>query len=168
MLFISKLGLSIAALLLLICPVRTATQDEQLVPFETVVKYFTNGPREKLQMVVFKNRDWKQLWNRAHAGFVSVPPRPAVDFSQRMIIAVSVEYLPDPSWSLAISRVVKTENGLKIFIRETHRGGRFCPPVPDILVHPLQVIEADRVDKHVIKNAEFEVEQQVVECEPPK
>lgn len=166
--FISKLGLSIVALLLLICPVRTATQDEQLIPFETVVKYVTNGPREKLQMVVFKNRAWKQLWNRAHSGFAAVPPRPEVDFSQRMIIAVSVEYLPDPSWSIAISKVVTTENGLKIFIRETHRAGRFCPPTPTILVYPLQVIEAERVDKNLMKNAQFEIEQQLVDCEPPK
>ena len=62
--FIFKLGLSIAALLLLICPVRMATQDEQVVPFETVVKYSTNGPRENLQMAVFKNREWKKLWNK--------------------------------------------------------------------------------------------------------
>ena len=163
---VSTRGLSIVTLLLFICPVRSATQDEQIVPFETVVKYFTNGPGEKLQTVVFKQREWKRLWKRAHSRFASVPPLPEVDFSQRMIIAVSLEYLPDPSWRLAITKVVRTENGLKIFIRETERRGPLCLPVPDVLVHPLEVIEAERVDKKLMKNAEFEIERVVADCEP--
>ena len=163
---ISKLALTVIALLLLICPVRTATQDEQVVPFDTVVRYSTNGPRENLQMVVFKQRDWKRLWNRAHSGFASVPPRPEVDFSQRMIIAVSVEHLPDPSWSLAIIKVVKMADVLRILVTETNRHGRLCLPVPDVLMHPLHIIEAERVDKRMMKNAEFETEQVVVDCVP--
>ena len=159
---------SIFALFLLIYPAKTATQDEESVPFETVVKYSTNGPRENLQTIVIKNREWRKLWNKAHAGFVSVPPRPEVDFSQRMIIAVSFEYLPNASWSFSISKIVKTEDGLRVFIKQTAHHGRFCGPVPEILVYPLHIVEAERVEKALIRNAQFEVEQQIVDCEPPK
>ena len=162
----SKPGLTVVALLLFVCPVMTATQDEQAVPFETIVNYGVNGPREKLQTVVFKRRDWKRLWSWAHSGFASVPPLPEVDFSQRMIIAFSPEYLPDPSWSLAITTVVRTEQRLTVFVRETQRGGRLCPPVPDVLVHPLVVIEAERVEKKLMKTPEFDIKRIVVDCEP--
>lgn len=152
--------------LLLICPARTATQDEKILPFETIVRYGNDGPRENIQGVVFKNRDWRKLWNRVHSEVFIKPPRPFVDFSTRMVIVVSFEYLPDPSWNMEISEVAMTEDGLRISIEKTQRGGRFCPPVPDILVHPLHIVETERVEKRFMKSAEFQIVQQVVDCEP--
>jgi hypothetical protein len=83
-----------------------------------------------------------------------------------MIVVVSYEYLPDPSWSVAVTKVAKTDDSLQISVRETLRQGEFCPPVPAVLVHPLLIIEAERVDKRLIRHAQFEVERETVDCEP--
>jgi hypothetical protein len=153
------------AILLLAAPAVVTSQVEEQLPFE-VLEYSLNGPREDLQAIVFKRKEWKRLWRWAHSNLAVVPPRPEVDFSKRMIVVVSYEYLPDPSWSAAVTKVAKTDDSLQISVRETLRQGEFCPPVPAVLVHPLLIIEAERVDKRLIRHAQFEVERETVDCEP--
>jgi hypothetical protein len=104
---------------------------------------------------------------KAHSNFESVPPLPEVDFSQRMIIAVSYEYLPDPSHTISITKLLRTPDGLKTVIKETIRGGQFCGAVPAVTVWPLHIIEAELTEAKLIKKAQFELEQQIVDCQPP-
>ena len=153
-------------LLWLALPPIMAQQAEE-VPFETVIKYSSNGPRKELQRIVTDKRDWKRIWKKAHRNFPSVPPLPEVDFSQRMIIVVAFEYLPDPSYTIAISKIIMTEDMLRVVVKETTRSGRFCAPSPDILVYPLHIVEAERVKNKLIRNVQFEVERETVDCQPP-
>ncbi|HLG14856.1 MAG TPA: hypothetical protein VJH03_10195 [Blastocatellia bacterium] len=150
--------LTLLTLLLgLVLPPPLARQVEEPLPFETVVKYFTNGPRKDMQTIVTNKHDWKKIWKKAHRGyFPSAPPRPQVDFSQRMIVVVAFEYLPDPSFSMAISKIIRTEDALRmlrIIVKQTAHTGSFCPPTHDIVVFPLHIVEVERVEKRLIKNA---------------
>jgi hypothetical protein len=160
--------ISMAGALILAAPAATLRQDEEPVPFETVVKYFTNGPRQDIQAIITTKREWKKIWKRAHSNFDPVPPLPQIDFSRRMIIVVSVQYLPDPSHNLSISKVTKTADGLKVLIKEVVRRGPGCGAVPDVLVHPLHIVEADLVDRKLRRKAEFALEQETVDCPPPQ
>lgn len=88
------LALFIVLLWLALPPTMAQQSDE--VPFETIIKYSSNGPRKELQRIVTDKRDWKRIWRKAHRNFPSVPPLPEVDFSQRMIIVGRVRILAGP------------------------------------------------------------------------
>lgn len=159
------LSLFIVLLWLALLPIMAQQADE--VPFETVIKYSSNGPRKEIQTIVNNKSDWKKIWKKVHRNFPSLPPRPEVDFSQSMIVVVAPEYLPDPSYIMTISKIIRTDDMLRVIVKETTRSGRFCPPWPDILVYPLHIVEAERVKNKLIRKVQFEVEREIVECQPP-
>jgi hypothetical protein len=56
--------LSAFAVLLVLAPAIASQQIDEELPFETVVKYTSNGPRLNLQTIVTGRRAWKKLWKR--------------------------------------------------------------------------------------------------------
>lgn len=160
--------LSVAVLLLLAAPMASGQQPEDTVPFDTIVKYLFGGPFEPggspVIYVVTNRSEWKKVWKLTHIEFPARPSLPEVDFSNRMVLAIFHEYIGG-SCNRSIQKVVVTEDGLEIFVKQT------CPdcPVQPANVHkPVEIIETERLAKPIRKkDPKLAVEMVTIPCRPP-
>ena len=149
-------------------PTATAQQTEETIPFETIVKYVTAGPTEEGNAVVFivsDKAEWKRIWKLAHVTFPARPPLPKIDFTSRTVLAVFHGYTGG-SCTTSITKIVKTEDGLKVYVRETCPGPTSGPqPANDS--KPLEIVGFEKVDKHSRKqDPELIVDLEFIECKP--
>jgi len=143
-------------------------QSEQIIPFETLVKYVVAGPAQQGTAVVYvvtTMRDWKQVWKLAHLGFTDRPPLPQIDFTSQMVLAVFHGYAGG-SCTTSITRIVQTEDGLKVYANQTCPG-QTCGPQPANVSKPLEIVQIERVNKKTRKQEpELIIDLQFRECKP--
>jgi hypothetical protein len=156
------------ALLFVVRPTASGQQSEEIIPFQTIVKYVFAGPAEQgtaVLYVVTDKREWKKIWKLTHLRFPERPPLPGIDFTSRMVLAVFHEYTGG-SCTTSITNIVKTEDGLKVYVKETCPGPT-CGAQPANVSKPLEIVETERVDKRTRKHdPELIVDLQFIECKP--
>lgn len=100
----------------------TAAQDKK----ETVIPIIKEwkeaspgGGNKKERVVIGKGEEWQAVWAKAYANITPPPKAPDVDFSKHMVLAVFMGEKPTTGYETRITKVVKTEKGLKVYVRET-------------------------------------------------
>ena len=160
--------LSVAVLLFLAPPMASGQQSEDTVPFETIVKYMFGGPFEPsaspVVYFVTDRREWKKVWKLTHITFPARPPLPEIDFSNRMVLAVFHEYIGG-SCNRSIQKLVVTEDGLEVFVRQTCLD---CPVQPANVNKPIEIVQIERLEKTIRKkDPKLVVELQTIPCKRP-
>jgi len=77
------------------------------------------GGIKKERMVIGKRDEWQRVWAKAYANIIPPPKAPDVDFSKHMVLAVFMGEKPTTGYETRITKVVKTEKGLKVHVSET-------------------------------------------------
>jgi hypothetical protein len=77
------------------------------------------GGKKKERVVIGKGEEWQKVWSMAYANIIPPPKAPDVDFSKHMALAVFMGEKPTTGYETWITKVVKTEKGLKVYVRET-------------------------------------------------
>jgi hypothetical protein len=160
--------LYVAVLLFLAPPMASGHQSEDTVPFDTIVKYLFGGPFEPgaspVIYVVTDRREWKKVWKLAHVTFQARPLLPEIDFSNRMVLAIFHEYIGG-SCNRSIRKLVVTEDGLKVFVKQTCPD---CAVQPANVQKPVEIIETERLEKTIRKKEpKLVVELETIPCKPP-
>jgi hypothetical protein len=169
---IRNVALLLVSILALQSAVLTPPQRAQeSVPFETRLLGASSGLTrtnyaESEIEVITTDRQWRKAWKRAYPFLETPPPLPEVDFSQRMIIFLRYKYLPDPSFTLAITDLIKHEDHLEIAVRETGRQGQGCPAVPAVIIFPFQIIETEILKKRYRNDIRITAQREIVDCAP--
>lgn len=78
---------------------------------ETVEKGGDSGIETRQERVIRDNATWQQLWENHTAGHSDPPPAPAVDFSERMVLAIFKGQSPDGCHRAEIREVTEADNG---------------------------------------------------------
>jgi hypothetical protein len=157
-------------LVFLALPTTARRQSEEIIPFETIVKYVYGGPVdvETPTGYVARNRkEWKRVWKLAHSTFLVKPPLPEIDFDNRMVLAVFHGYTGG-SCSTSITSIVKTEEGLQVHAKQTCPGIT-CGPQPANVLKPVEIVTIERLEKSISKkDPNLIVELSFFECNPPR
>lgn len=110
-------------------------------------------------------REWKKVWKLAHVNFPARPPLPKIDFTSRTVLAVFHGYTGG-SCTTSITKIVKTEDGLKVYVRQSCPGPT-CGPQPANVLKPLEIVGFEKVDKETRKqDPELIVDVEFIECKP--
>jgi len=112
-------------------------------PFETVLAEAHSGLAEQRREVVRDEAAWVRLWAEIQAGVDPQPPRPPVDFTRDMLIAVATGTRPSGGFSIKVRRVATRGETLEVAVLET------CP-APGAMVsmglsQPVEVVRAARL-----------------------
>lgn len=148
-----------------------AQQAQESIGFETLrLGAFAGIPRPNVDenevQVIVNERQLRKAWKNLYRLFPTPPPVPEVDFSERMVIILNYQQLPDASVSMTIADLLAHDDHLEIVVQETVRRGQTCPVVVPVTVFPFQVIETDILKKKFRKNIEVTAHTEVVECAP--
>ncbi len=113
--------------------------------FERILDESASGLTQPLREVIRDEERWARLWEQVYAGVTPVPPRPTVDFSRRMLIAVATGTRPTGGFDVAIRTVTLRDAALEVEIFES------CPPpgasVITALTQPVEVVLLDKVSQ---------------------
>lgn len=150
-------------LFLVASPSPALQSGDELTPSETVEKFSESGHEEKANYVITSKGDWKRLWKIVHSVRSPRPALPRIDFSERMVIAVFDGEQGDSRNSISITKLIRSDDALHVFVKET-AGSPLCPPGPPVTVQPYDIIQTERIKKPS-KNVFFEdAEQEMQKC----
>jgi hypothetical protein len=94
------------------------TGADQGVVFATLVIGSHSGMRSHINMVARTEAQWRALWQQHAAGTQPPPRRPAVNFSNEMVIAVFAG--PSPARTqINVETITILRNQLKVSVRRT-------------------------------------------------
>ena len=142
----------------------SAQQPDETLPFETIIKYLDGGPLDlafsQTVFVVVDRQEWRKVWKLAHSRGLVRPPLPEIDFDNRIAIAVFGGFCNG-----SITKIMKTEEGLRIFVRDVCPGRNCATPAG--IFTPVQIVETERVDRKIRrKGAQLTVTREFVDCSP--
>ena len=142
----------------------SAQQSDETLPFETIIKYLDGGPLDlafsQTVFVVVDRQEWKRVWKLAHSRGLVRPPLPEIDFDNRIAIAVFGGFCNG-----SITKIMKTEEGLRIFVRDVCPGSNCATPAGTVT--PVQIVETEKVQRKIRrKGTQLTVTREVVDCSP--
>ena len=118
-------------------------QSAAELAFEPVLDKSASGLTEPVREVVRDEDGWARLWEQVYAGVTPRPPRPAVDFSRHMLVAVATGTRPTGGFDVAIRMVAVRDAALEVGVFES------CPEpgarVSMALTQPVLVVLLDKV-----------------------
>jgi hypothetical protein len=83
---------------------------------------FNSGITSPLNAVVRDPAAWSALWQNIHAPMTPVPPLPAVDFSQEMVVAAGLGNRSTGGYDVLLAHAAEDATGLQIEVIETSPG----------------------------------------------
>lgn len=113
---------------------------------------------EKGRFVIRNADEWEGIWQKLHSNVEPLPNPPAVDFGEKMMIAVFSGQRPTDGHSVNVLSVREQGNELKVFIEET-KPGRNCAVV-QVITNPYVIIQTDSFEGAV----EYDVRENVLDC----
>jgi hypothetical protein len=98
----------------------TLLQDKgESVSFRTVDKHLTSGFQVPLEKFVTTEKEWVELWAERQEPQAPKRPHPAVDFDKEVVVVAALGAKPGAGYTVEISRIVKTKDEIRIYLRKT-------------------------------------------------
>ncbi len=140
----ARVGLGLGAVLLAACAAGTSGSSETIEhPFQTVAAETHSGVHERRREVVRDEASWVRLWSEIRADSTPVPPPPAVDFTQHMLILVALGTRTSGGFGVQVQTVTSRGDTLEVAVLES------CPApgsrVTLALTEPLEVVRVARL-----------------------
>ena len=107
------LGITLVALA---SPMKRAAADDVL--FVTVANGSFAGPGLGRLIVIRTPERWAHFWATINAGALPIPPIPAVDFNESMVLIAARGYRPTCGYFARIERIEATDHGLDVTLRK--------------------------------------------------
>ena len=99
-------------------------QPTTQVSFETVEKGIYTGVKARLQIVIRDQSEWKDLWQQHASIRANQTPPPAIDFRDRIVVAVFLGDKPTGGYEIFITRAERTNDVITVlFIEKEPRPG---------------------------------------------
>ena len=135
-------------------PIAMAASDAhpaKQVSFQTVEKGIYSGVRERLQIVIREQPEWKNLWQRHASIKAHHPPPPAMDFSDQIVVAVFLGDKPTGGYEIAIISAEQSEGVLTVSFSE--KGPRPDAITTQAFTQPFHIVRVaiPRVEKVVFR-----------------
>lgn len=116
-----------------------AGDKEMPVKFEAIPAIgSTSGIDKPTQQTVSTVTAWEAFWKQ-HTRFERTkPPVPKVDFDKEIVIVVARGSLPSGGYSLKLTRIIRTKNGVEVHYEEGNPapGGTYTSSI----VSPIEIV----------------------------
>jgi len=95
-----------------------AAKPTKQVSLQTIDKGFHSGVRESLQIAIWKQADWKDLWQRHTSNKPKQPALPEINFGEEMVVAVFLGDRPTGGYEVEIISAEQSESVLTVSFGE--------------------------------------------------
>ncbi len=117
------------------------------VNITNIAKGNYSGINESIDLVITSEEDWRELWEKMHAGTYPVKELPDIDFSSRTVLASFLGTRSTGGYSIEFSRLVKKNRTIKaIFTDKSPEPGAM---VTTALSQPYHVVCIGLADKDI-------------------
>lgn len=126
-----------------------AQQPKRELAFETLSKQTNLQYVKKKEHVLRTQAEWEKLWKQMHQvegqreqSSGRLPDLPKVDFTRQMVIAVFQGQKPSGGYSIEITKLVRNNGKLEVFVEETSPG-KDCFTI-QIITYPHHIVVVDK------------------------
>jgi len=121
---------------------------DQELNFETISKRGYSGHDDRKDYVIKDNTAWNNLWDVVHSRMSPKPDFPNINFNDEMIIAVFQGSHSTGGYSIEITKIIKKENSVEVFVKETTPSPGSM--VTQAITQPYHIVKTKKADKEVI------------------
>jgi hypothetical protein len=139
-----------------------AQEPSRKADFETVLKHFNSGHRERGNFVITSREEWESVWRATMSNAFPVPPAPEIDFDRHSLIAVFQGEKPSSGYSISISKLMKSGRKFKVKVKEVIPQDSCF--VLMVITNPVHIILTERIESP--ERVTFRIQQQFTECPP--
>lgn len=125
------------------------------VKFETLGKAQTSEHQEERNYVVNNVEQWRELWDKITGPSGRVP----VDFQGETVLAVFQGQRGSAGYVIEITKIVKVDNSLEVFVTETSPGSSCL--TAQVITAPYHIVKIEKFTGEV----RFNQEQKVTDCQ---
>ena len=118
--------------------------------FQTISKAFYSGIETAECRVIQDNTEWANLWNLSQQIYPIKDPLPRVDFSKKMIIAVSMGTRRSSGYEIEVKEIIDTGLTVVVKVQNTYPAEGYG--VLDIITNPYHIVEIEKISKPIIFN----------------
>lgn len=163
---------SLAALLVVACrpsdaPTSAFSNDPHAAPipltrFSSDSTAFAqySGVMQAENLVIRDAAAWSDLWQQIHATVTPMPPVPAVDFSQEMVVASALGSKSSGGYNVLLTDAARDTSGVVVAVQVTSPGAHCA--VTQALTQPIDIARLVKTDGAV----RFAATQHPVDCGP--
>jgi hypothetical protein len=123
-----------------------------------LVKEYSSGVTAPARDVIRSSQKWSDFWTQVYANRSPVPALPAVNFNDKVVVAVAQGQKPSGGYSVDIAELYRRGDALYVVVKET-KPGRTCGTTA-ALTQPVHAVEIPRTDGNVF----FITREVVTEC----
>jgi hypothetical protein len=124
----------------------------------TLLKEYSSGVTAPARDVIRSAQKWSDFWAQVYANRTPTPALPAVNFNEKMVVAVAQGQKSTGGYSIDVVELYRLGNDLYVVAKET-KPGRNCFTT-QALTQPVNAVELPRVDGNVY----FITREVVTEC----
>lgn len=117
--------------------------DQGSLLFTTVSKETTSGFFTPQREILASESEWREAWQTIYAGQSPAPPVPPIDFGREMVILAASGSRPDGCYTLDITDIHHSIEGVEIVVTETVPGPA-CVCV-QIVTQPVHAVRIERI-----------------------
>lgn len=120
------------------------------VNFLTISKGRNSGFETTEHRVIQDNTAWANLWNLTPQTYPTPDPPPQVNFSEKMIIAVSMGIRPTTGYEIEIKEIIDTGLTVVVKIQNTYP----TEAVFEMMTSPYHIVEIEKISKPIVFNTQ--------------
>ncbi len=120
--------------------------------FLTVSKGINSGIETAEYRVIQDNSEWANLWNLTQQIYLTKDPLPQVDFSEKMIIAVSMGTCPSSGYGIEIKEILDTGLTTVVKVQKAYPSEGYV--YFTMMTSPYHIIEIAKTSKPIIFNTQ--------------
>lgn len=118
--------------------------EDRVLQGNLVTFRFYSGLAQRERVVVRTDEEWTRVWERITHRVSPPVPRPAVDFSQEMVVVVAMGGRPTGGYAIAVEGVFEAEGRLYAAVLEKSPGAACI--LTQALTQPIDVVRIPRRD----------------------
>lgn len=114
------------------------------VPFTTISQGDQSGIEQRREVIVRTAGEWQAVWKEHRPD----EPPPPVDFSKSMAIGVFAGLRNTGGYSVAITSIERTGDGIVVTWKESRPGAQDI--TPQVLTFPHHIVRTERLDATIV------------------
>jgi hypothetical protein len=139
-------------MLFLLAPVLltlAAPQDAGIpLPFRVIDGHAESGFDAGMEKFISSTPDWVAIWMERQRNVKTKVPHPNIDFDRHAIVVVAMGRKNTDGYSVEITRMAKTKDDIRIFLRKTVPGPNAKPAAK--VTSPFVMARIEKPDRPVV------------------
>lgn len=124
-------------------------QDERdSLAFRVIDENSQSGFQTGMEKFISSEKDWVAIWQERQGNVKTKVPHPRIDFDRHVVVVAAMGMKKTTGYSIEITRVVKTKDDIRIFLRKTVPAEDTFPAVR--VTSPFVIARMEKPDRPVV------------------